>query len=282
VSTFGRSRAGLAHRQFGDAQVLARDAVRGVADDERDVRALDRPLRAEGRVVLDGVLDLRLAAQARRVDEDQAPPVDLQREVDRVAGRSGDVAHDHALGPEQAVDERGLADVRAPDDGEADDVVVLLLGLVLLGQQLDDAVEQIAGAEPLGGRHGDRVAQAEREELGRRRDVVDGVDLVGRDDDRLVPPPSSSSPGRSPARASTTKTASSASARAACACSRIEPEIGSGSRKSMPPVSMSAKLRPFHSASISLRSRVMPARSWTTAWREPLRRLTREDFPTLG
>ena len=56
--------------------------------------------------------------------------------------------------PSEAVDQRGLADVRAPDDGEAHDVVVLLLGLVL-GQQLDDAVEQVAGPEALRGRDGD-------------------------------------------------------------------------------------------------------------------------------
>ena len=50
----------------------------------------------------------------------------------------------------------------------------------------------------------------------------------------------------------------------------------------MPPVSISVNARPFHSQSISWRSRVMPARSWTTAAREPVRRLTSEDFPTFG
>jgi hypothetical protein len=69
---------------------------------------------------------------------------------------------------------------------------------------------------------------------------------------------------------------------AACACSRIEPAIGSTSRKSMPPVSISSKRRPFHSQATSLRSRVIPERSWTTAEREPVRRLTSEDLPTFG
>ena len=50
----------------------------------------------------------------------------------------------------------------------------------------------------------------------------------------------------------------------------------------MPPVSMSVKRRPFHSQAISWRSRVMPERSCTTAAREPLRRLTSDDLPTLG
>ena len=50
----------------------------------------------------------------------------------------------------------------------------------------------------------------------------------------------------------------------------------------MPPVSTSVKLRPFQSQAISLRSRVIPARSCTTASREPLRRLTSELLPTFG
>ena len=40
--------------------------------------------------------------------------------------------------------------------------------------------------------------------------------------------------------------------------------------------------RPFHSHGSSLRSRVTPASSWTTASRPPERRLTRVDLPTFG
>ena len=92
----------------------------------------------------------------------------------------------------------------------------------------------------------------------------------------------SSSPGRRPALASTTSIATSASAMAAWACSRIDPAIGSASMKSMPPVSISVKRRPFHSQASSLRSRVTPGRSCTTASREPLSRFTSEDLPTFG
>ena len=93
---------------------------------------------------------------------------------------------------------------------------------------------------------------------------------------------SSSSPGRTPARASTTSTATCASASPARACSRIEPASGSRSWKSIPPVSISLNWRPFHSQSSSLRSRVTPGRSCTTASRLPVRRLMSEDLPTLG
>ena len=68
----------------------------------------------------------------------------------------------------------------------------------------------------------------------------------------------SASPGRMPARASTTNSATCASASAARAWSWIETASGSSSSRSTPPVSISVKLRPFQSVASSLRSRVMP------------------------
>ena len=54
-----------------------------------------------------------------------------------------------------------------------------------LGQALDDQVEQVAGAEPLGGRDRQRVAEAEPVELGRQaRSGAGVVDLVGGHDHR--------------------------------------------------------------------------------------------------
>ena len=67
-----RGRAAGLHRQLGDPQVLRGDAVVRVADDERDVGALGRPLGAQRRVVLDRLLDLRLAPDAGGVDEPDA------------------------------------------------------------------------------------------------------------------------------------------------------------------------------------------------------------------
>ena len=116
------------------------------------------------------------------VDEHELALADEQRHVDRVARRARDVGDDHALFAEEAVDERGLADVRAADDREANGVVVGLR--VALGQQLDDAVEQVAGAEPLGGGDRQRLAQAEAMEVRGERQLADAVALVRRDDRR--------------------------------------------------------------------------------------------------
>ena len=54
----------------------------------------------------------------------------------------------------------------------------------MLGPDLDDAVEQIAGAQTLRRRNGDRIAQAELVELVGERQVLHRVDLVGGDDHR--------------------------------------------------------------------------------------------------
>ena len=59
-------RAAGVHRQLGDPQVLGGDALGGVADDDRDVGALGRPLGAELRVVVDACPRPSSGAAGRR------------------------------------------------------------------------------------------------------------------------------------------------------------------------------------------------------------------------
>ena len=92
----------------------------------------------------------------------------------------------------------------------------------------------------------------------------------------------SSSPGVIPLRASTRKSTRSASSIPARACSAIERVIGVSSAMSTPPVSIRRNSLPFHSQISSLRSRVTPGVSWTTAARVPVSRLIRVDLPTFG
>ena len=67
-------RALLLHRQLGHAQVLAGDALAGVADHDRHVRALGGLLGAQLRVVVDGAGDLRAPAQPGGVHQDHLRP----------------------------------------------------------------------------------------------------------------------------------------------------------------------------------------------------------------
>ena len=74
----------------------------------------------------------------------------------------------------------------------------------------------------------------------------------------------------------------SASAIASRAWARTASASAPGASMSTPPVSTSSKVRPFHSHSSALRSRVTPASLWVTASRPPASRLASVDLPTLG
>ena len=133
-----------------------------------------------------------------------------------------------------------------------------------------------------------RLAEPEAVELVReRRGRATRVDLVGGDDDRHVAAAQEVGEllvaGPQPrAGVDHEQRRPRASASAARAWSRIETASGSSSSRSTPPVSISVNVRPFQSVSSSLRSRVTPGRSCTTASRDCVRRLTSEDLPTFG
>ena len=90
------------------------------------------------------------------------------------------------------------------------------------------------------------------------------------------------SAGVTPVRASTTNTIRSAVAVATPAPSRIRPASDSGAASSSPAVSISRTCRPRSSASASLRSRVTPGVSATSASRRPASRLNSVLLPTFG
>ena len=108
-----------------------------------------------------------------------------QDRVDRVAGRAGHVGDDHPLLPEQRVQERRLADVRPAEDRDPDRLVAGLR-LPLPGQQLDDPVEQVAGAVAVQRRERERVAEPELVELDGVEIAARVVDLVRQHEHRLL------------------------------------------------------------------------------------------------
>ena len=117
--------------------------------------------------------------------------------------------------------------------------------------------------------------------MSRGESILLAASTTGRPPRRSISA-TSASPARIPARASTTSSATSASESASRTWSRIETASGAVSSRSTPPVSISAKLRPFQSVGSSLRSRVIPDVSCTTASRDCVSRLTSEDLPTFG
>src|SRR5205807_878148 len=75
---------------------------------------------AERAVLLDALPELGLAPKAGGVDQLEVSALERQRHVDRVARCPGELRHDHPLVSDEAVDERGLADIRSPDNRESD------------------------------------------------------------------------------------------------------------------------------------------------------------------
>ena len=144
---------------LGQALVLVADAFVGVDDEQRGVGAVDGLERAHEAVVLGRLVDLAAAAHAGGVDEAQRTVVGLDDGVDCVACRARHVVHDRALVADQAVEQRRLADVGSPDDGDGEDpVVVGVLGSPpARRQRRDQCVEQVATPPAVDRRHRVRV-----------------------------------------------------------------------------------------------------------------------------
>ena len=160
-------------RETGDLRVLLGDAVARVDHDQAHIRALDGELCAHDGEFLDAVVHAGLAADAGGVDKDVFAVFILKAGVDAVARRTGDVADDDALFAEDEVHERGLADVRLADDGDAG-VVRVRVGGVLGRKMLQAGVEQVARAVTVHGGDGDRIAEAEGVKL-----IDAGIDRAG-------------------------------------------------------------------------------------------------------
>ncbi len=108
--------------------------------------------------------------------------------VDGIARGASDVGHDVPLLADKGIDQRRLAGVGTPHDGELGNVLLRLLVIFLFGHVAHYLVQQVARAAAVGRRHLDRIAQAETVEF---RHVVARfglVLLVGHDDHRFLRP----------------------------------------------------------------------------------------------
>ena len=108
--------------------------------------------------------------------------------IDGVARGARHIRDDGAVVIGEAVGERGLARIRAADDGDVDDVLVILFVLeaaIDFAQVIDHLVKQIARAMTVRGGDGERVAQAQLVEFPQLIELVGGVELVNREQNRL-------------------------------------------------------------------------------------------------
>ena len=129
---------------------------------------------AQLRVVLDPltVLPLRRARRCRQRNSCRR----AEAGVDRVAGRSGDVGDDHPLHPDQGVQKRRLADVRATEDRHPDRLAPPRPAFAEAAAHRM-SIEQVARSVPVQRREGHGVAKAEAVEL-EREFVLQGSSIL--------------------------------------------------------------------------------------------------------
>ena len=221
--------------------------------------------------------------------EDEGAVAALEHGVDRVAGRAGDLARRSARSrPRSALTRLDLPTFGRPriatriassgSDGRPAGASRSSSSTI--------AVEQVAGAVPCRPEIGIGSPSPSRWNSSANGSWLGSSILFASTSTGLCASrriwATSSSPGVTPARASTTKSTRSASPIASRACSAIARVSGVGSAMSTPPVSTSTKRLPVHSQTSSLRSRVTPGVSCTTAARVSVSRLTSVDLPTFG
>ncbi len=171
----------VADDEVVDVQVLRFESLLRVEHQDADVGLLDGPDRPHHRVEFEVLHRLALLAHAGRIDEVEVHAELVVARVDRVARGSGDRRDDVALGAQQGVRERRLADVGTPHDGDVGQVFVLLGGR-FHGQCVQNGVHQVARAASRHGRDAVGVAQTEGVELVRGVDLVVVVNLVADED----------------------------------------------------------------------------------------------------
>ena len=99
---------------------------------------------------------------------------------------AGEVVHDRAVVADEAVEQRGLADVRPTDDGDGEDRVVDRGFGFFLRERVDDRVEEVAAPPSVHRRHRPRLAETEALERPHVGLAPFVVDLVDDDEHRLV------------------------------------------------------------------------------------------------
>ena len=187
---------------LGEALVLMGDPLGGVDDQQRDVSPVDRPERADQRVVLGSLVYPGLAPHTGRVDEPDRAVVGVDHRIDGVPGRPRLVVDHRTVLAGQPVEQRRLADVGSSDQRHADDSLAwrirLTGGLTVVmrvRQQIDQPVQEVAGAAAVQGTDRERLTEPQTQQLPDDRLMGSVVHLVGHHQDRFV---ASAQQGRHP------------------------------------------------------------------------------------
>ena len=278
-----------ARRAVDRREVRLGEALDGVGHHERHVAALGRLQRADLAVVLDPVAHLaarRRPAVSIRTTGRPSTSISVSIGSRVVPGASCTTTRSS---PSSGVEDRALADVRPAHDAERRQPLALDGGDARgLGQALDEGVEEVADPPAVLGRHRVDLAEAELGEVlggrprARRSSHLLATSMIGRPDAAQPVGDLEVAGGRRGVDVDHEHDQVGLLDPADRPARRSGGRPRSGSASSMPPVSMSWKARPFHSAPDWRRSRVTPGYASTTASRRPASRLKSVDLPTFG
>ena len=147
----------------GYVRVLGGERLARIDQQQHHLRPVNRLERPQHAVFLHARDDFPSAADAGCVYQGDVGSVIGQAGVNGVARCACQRRDNHALLPEQFVQQAALSHVWTPDDGDGDCVILRGCGR---GRQLrHNGVEQIAAAEPVQRGDGVRFVQAELEKL---------------------------------------------------------------------------------------------------------------------
>ena len=104
-----------------DRRIVIRRAFFRIEDERDHIRVRDGLLRERDAHDFNfaAAPDATRPAHAGGVHDSEPAAMPQERHIDRVARRTGHIADQHALLADQTVDQRRLADVGTPDDGDS-------------------------------------------------------------------------------------------------------------------------------------------------------------------
>ncbi len=164
--------------------VLLTDPQLAVNQKQRDIRPFDRPLGAQNRVLLDGLVNFAPFADPGRVDDPVFPVLVPESGVDRVPGRSLDVGDDRALFFQDRVYKRAFTDIRPSNDAKRGNA--LIRRQIAIRHILDDFVKQIPQSKAMRAANRDRIPQSQLVKFIRVHPQGFIVGFVDRQNNRLL------------------------------------------------------------------------------------------------
>ena len=111
--------------------VLLGDAFLCVDDHQHHIGTVNGPEGTHHAVTLNSFVNLALTAHACGINQHELDIVRHEMGINGITGSPRHIADNHPVLPNQGIDDRGLAHIRAADNSDADLVLLLVLPVIL-------------------------------------------------------------------------------------------------------------------------------------------------------